>query len=176
MVIGENFIFIHVPKTAGQAVHRSLPRPRKNPWRTHQPLFRVDEETRKNKFAFGFVRNPWDRMVSLYHFVIQKPASRNPEQNRIRSQGFERCILDWNLDSGQIDALWYLDGCDYIGKFESLQTDFDEICDHLKIVRRVVGKINQSVHDDYRKYYTDEMIEIVSEKHKKTIEKFNYTF
>ena len=170
------YIFVHVPKTAGNAIHKSLPRPRRNPWKMHRALFQIAPENRIGKFAFGFVRNPWDRMVSLYHFCVQKHEPRNINQASLISNGFEKSLLTNTIDSGQRDAMWYLDGCDCIGRFERLQDDFDGICDILGVEHRTVGKINASKHDDYRTYYTPEMIDHVAEKHKRTIELFGYTF
>ena len=97
MVVNDNlrFIFVHVPKTAGQAIHRSLPRPRQNPWPTHTPR----HEVKQDYFSFGFMRNPWDRMVSLYHFMIQKHIVRDFDQAHLKELGVEKALLGEYLGS-----------------------------------------------------------------------------
>ena len=174
MIINDElkFIFVHVPKTAGQSLHRSFPRPRKNDIPTHTARHEVD----RDYFSFGFTRNPWDRMVSLYHFMAQKPVVRDFDQEHLRRIGFKNALFGEYLGDGQRDSFWWLDGCDYIGTFETLQNDYEAICMEIGIDAGIVGKINESVHNDYRKYYTPEMVDFVANKHAKTIERIGYTF
>jgi len=180
MVINEdlNFIFVHVPKTAGQAIHRSLPRPRRNPWLTHANLDDVDKG---DKFAFGFTRNPWDRMVSLYAFILQRTWP-DGLGDRVRTLGFKESLLNRQLGDfthprdGQNDSLLWLADCDYIGRFESLQEDFNTITGKLGIGPHSIGKMNESRHAHYRKYYDDVSVDFIGTVHKETIDRFGYTF
>jgi len=174
VVINEElkFVFVHVPKTAGQAIHRSLPRARKNPWPTHTILADIEKG---DKFAFGFVRNPWGRLVSLYHFMVQKSVVRDFNQEEIIRKGFKRSVMEVSM-SGQQDATYWLNGCDYVGRFENLQSDFDVICNKLNFKKRQVGKLNASIHKDYREYYDQETIDFVARMHKKTIDQYGYDF
>ena len=189
------FIFVHVPKTAGNAIEVSLPKcnRRKNrdlyrqmvPQEKHLHLEDVD---RDGMFKFGFTRNPWDRMVSLYHFRSQKDNQNNKfDQQRLRDYGFEKCLLTsilgenlppWDRPELTMtnDAMTWLEGCDYIGRYESLQEDFDRISEIIGLEQKDLPHTNSSRHIDYREYYTAEMVEYVAKTHKQTIEKFGYTF
>src|SRR3954451_16494371 len=70
------FIFVHIPKTAGTAVSEALgePRDRKHPSLEmiirdglgHHPVKKLFRRKIIGYFKFAFVRNPWDRAVSLY--------------------------------------------------------------------------------------------------------------
>ena len=197
MVINKeyNFIFVHVPKTAGNAIEVTLP---KCDRRKNRALFRemvprekhlhLEDAPSNGMFKFGFTRNPWDRMVSLYHFRSQKDNQNNKfDQQRLRDLGFEKCLLTsilgennppWNRPELNMtnDAMTWLEGCDYIGRYETLQEDFDKISEIIGLEKKELPHTNSSNHVDYREYYTDEMIEYVARTHKRTIEKFGYTF
>jgi len=191
----KGFIFVHVPKTAGNAIETSLPKCNR---RKDRKLFRsmvpgekhicLKDIDHKGLFAFGFVRNPWDRMVSLYHFRSQKDNQNNKfDQQRLRDLGFERCLMtgilgenhppwDQPLLNMTNDAMTWLSGCDYIGCYETLQEDFDRISEIIGIEQKDLPHTNSSKHGDYRDYYTPEMVCYVEETHKSTIERFGYTF
>jgi len=189
------FIFVHVPKTAGNAIEVSLPKcnRRKNrelyrqmvPQEKHIHLEDVD---RNGMFKFGFTRNPWDRMVSLYHFRSQKDNQNNKfDQQRLRDYGFEKCLLTsilginnppWDRPELNMtnDSMTWLEGCDYIGRYENLQEDFDTICRIIGLEQKQLPHTNSSNHIDYREYYTPEMVDYVAGTHKETIDRFGYTF
>jgi len=190
-----DFIFVHVPKTAGNAIEVTLPKCNR---RKNRILYRqmvpqekhlhLEDVGRNGMFKFGFTRNPWDRMVSLYHFRSQKDNQNNKfDQQRLRDYGFEKCLLTsilgenlppWDRPELTMtnDAMTWLEGCDYIGRYESLQEDFDRISKIIGLEQKMLPHTNSSRHIDYREYYTTEMVEYVAETHKQTIEKFGYTF
>lgn len=80
------------------------------------------------------------------------------------------------FDSGARDAMWYLDGCDYIGKVETLQEDFDKICKIIGVGQTTLANLNSSPHGDYRDFYDEESKDFISKVHNKTIERFGYVF
>ena len=174
MIIDDRYVFVHVPKTAGNAIIEAL-KPEKIYKPNHCPLFQAPDTG--DKFTFGFVRNPWDRVCSLYHFRLQSGVdARKPELDRLREDGFEKSLLGKGIGPNQQDAMHWLDGCDYIGRYESLQDDFNHICRVIGIEPRVLNRVNASEHEHYRSYYTREMIDFVAEKHKRTIQLFGYSF
>lgn len=92
MIYRDKFIFVHVPKTAGLSVSAALGGKDKK-LSTHTPLRCVPKGDR---FAFGFIRNPWARMVSLYRFLCQKNFKRtdNFNQEAVRQMGFKKWLMD----------------------------------------------------------------------------------
>ena len=138
----------------------------------------------KAYFKFGFVRNPWDRVVSLY-MRNEGVQSRHAEtfESFVRKLRYSSatCIhpsphinqLDWFVDpSGNVVA-------DYIGKFETLHQDWS-------VIRRRLGgdlpeilpnaKINPHKEKHYSVYYSDETRSIVAERFSLDIEYFGYKF
>jgi hypothetical protein len=115
-------------------------------------------------------------MVSLYHFCIQKPKTHKGYKPEIERAGFKHVLLNACLDTGQKDAMWYLDGVDDIGRFESFQKDFDRICEKIGVPKSNLPRKNASTHNSYREYYDQEMIDHVAKAHRHTIEQFGYNF
>jgi len=131
-------------------------------------------------FKFTFVRNPWDWQVSLYHFMLQSP---NHPQHRLisRMKSFDEYI-DWRINRDmelQFEFVYDTEGnkiVDFVGRFESLQNDFDEACRRLNIETATLPVINKSRHLPYREYYNERTRQMVAEAFKKDIETFHYEF
>ena len=69
-------VFIHVPKNAGTSIYEAFDMD--IPDNTHCPVtgyLASDGDRFFDSFSFGFVRNPWDRMVSAFHYLKHKPIS-----------------------------------------------------------------------------------------------------
>jgi hypothetical protein len=138
-------------------------------------------------FKFAFVRNPWDLQVSSYHHIRRE---RPHLMEHIEDfQEFIRWKLDperpyqFHVDTSielQSDYLIDLSGrvvVDFIGKYEKLQEDFDEVCRRIGIPRRVLPRKRQAKgRDAYREYYDDETAERVARRFRPDIERFGYEF
>lgn len=184
----DNFIFIHVPKTAGTSVVRTLGIPR-----IHETASdirnRLGARRWEGKFKFAFVRNPWDRAVSLFHFAAG--PSRGLCNSRYIALSFREWLkfayvdrhplyFDFPHSFGpQLEWISDLDGnviVDFVGRFENLRQDFATICARLGLSTAVLPHYGASKHDDYRSYYKDEDVDIIAKWYKKDIEHFGYAF
>lgn len=87
-----NAVFVHVPKNGGSAVS-SVFGGVSPEWPMHVPWRCLEAE---GKPGFGFIRNPWHRMVSLYYFLLRSPMRHrqrvDPEE--LRELGFKRWLLE----------------------------------------------------------------------------------
>jgi len=180
------YIFIHINKTAGTSINRALGMPIKNHMMAKEVIAKIGQDKWNTAYKFTLVRNPWDKAVSLYEYRKKK----NRTNIATRGIGFS----DWvKVTYGEKKDLSYYDvrgfqpqvdwlkdnenkiSMDFIGKFESLNKDFDQI-------RKVIGvdaglsHLNASERASYRSYYDDETRDIVAHWFREDIDTFGYEF
>ncbi len=184
-------IFVHIPKSAGSSVALSL-FGHQTGHRRYIDYWRDNPGKAKLYFKFTFVRNPWERLVSAYHFLRaggMSPGDRAwAEKHITRFSGFEDFIKGW-LTAGNIrrkhhfqPQYSFLVGTnshdvkvDFIGRVENFDADFRTVCDRLGI-QREGRRRNKSRHTDYRWYYSNETIEIVRRVYERDVVMFGYDF
>lgn len=132
-------------------------------------------------FKFGFVRNPWDRVVSLY---LRKQGLQMSEKMSFDEfvqwiqYSSSTCIhpvphvnqLDWLVDPhGNVLV-------DFIGRFERLNDDWNIISEKLKIRKDLPHKNSNPRQKHYTEYYTRKTRTVIEGKFKRDIEFFEYEF
>ncbi|EAI6637305.1 alpha-2,3-sialyltransferase [Campylobacter coli] len=187
-------IFIHVPKVAGSSIERVIYQTDK--WLVGHvkasDYTKFDKDKFDSYFSFGFVRNPYDRVVSAYHYLRNGGGTLGDEKwakkNIYKYNSFKEFVLDLkNIEIQNKILNWmhfipqYKFLCDnesnilvnFTGKFENLEEDFKKI---LKILNRKdqLMHINKSNHVDYKNYYNDVMYKIVREIYRDDFEIFDY--
>ncbi len=65
---------------------------------------------------------------------------------------------------------------DYTGRAEHMQESYDHISAKLEIPGRILGKINESQHGDYRQYYDSLLPDGVSGIYHRDLELFGQEF
>ena len=193
-------IFIHIPKTAGNSITKNLkslgdkdaynsPKISK-----HAKAFEVKELLGKkvwdDYFSFTFVRNPWDLMVSSYHWWLQKAPGikyHRKQAEEVKSLGSFDAFLGSDFGKYMINERygdmsdWYSGTenniiIDHIGKVETINDDWKKICYLNDLEYEPIPHINASKRKNYREYYNDQTRIIVENRFKRTIEKFGYEF
>ncbi|MBT8196149.1 MAG: sulfotransferase family protein [Bacteroidia bacterium] len=185
-------IFIHLPKCAGIAVSKALfgnYAGGHTRLEMHLSIFHPQEIL--SYFKFTIVRNPWDRLVSAYHFLEKGGFEENDkiwfEENLRQYRDFDDFVRNW-LNR---DTIWswhhfrpqfsyILDDnmkvpLDFIGYIENINDDFDIVCNKLG-VSNTLEKLNKSSHKDYREYYTDETRKLVEGVYAEDIKLLGYSF
>ena len=121
-------------------------------------------------FTFGFVRNPWDLVVSVYTYAIRQG---------MWLVNFERFLEEYvRIASDQTAFLCDADGgvtVDFVGRFESLAADFAHVAERLGIAPEL-PHLNRLAHRPYQAYYTPETRSIVADFHQRDIAIFGYAF
>lgn len=147
----------------------------------------LPKELYKGLYKFVFVRNPWDLQVSSYfHLRREHPAllASVPDFKAFLLLKFDphrtwNYLLDTSLER-QRDYLIDLHGkviVDFIGHYETLQEDFDYVCQQLGIKPiPLPHKRKATKREDYRCYYDDTSAAWVAEHYRADIELFGYQF
>jgi len=138
-------------------------------------------------FKFVFVRNPWDLQVSSWHHICRESPDSIPGirgfGDFLRYKFDSQRPYDFMLDISrelQSDYIVDLHGnriVDYIGRYESLQGDFDAVCDRIGVPRVVLPHARRAVdREDYRRYYDDAARELVAKHYAADIARLGYSF
>lgn len=212
MIIDNNkVIFIHIQKTAGTSITHALlsnligqetsgpmmdlPKHIQNEYGLrfdlkHASALKIQKHVGKDKwndyYKFAFIRNPWDRAVSAYHWG----HDHNKENKSVSFTEFARMLptspnnisATWGQASySQLSFISSLDGkiiVDDVFQFEkfdiALRTiNFKTGIDVVSTIKK--HKANRT-RKPYNEYYTEETKDIISNMFKIDIEYFGYKF
>lgn len=217
-------LFVHIPKTAGQSVEQFFLNHLGLSWETDRDQLLLGKNTSPcsgteklshlsaneytncgylcpDEFArlykFSFVRNPWERIVSEYRYrnYFQHRSFRDFLQNRLPRPGWTdkyRHVMP------QYDMLHDARGnllVDFVGRFETLQQDFDQVCARLGVndsrlphrnssdkksrnlkraVRNWLYFNGENSKENFADFYDAETTAIVGQLYRRDIETFGY--
>ena len=197
------FIFFAVPRTATHAVRQALRAHLDDGDWEQQALFgkeripvpgiaavrhghisfqqlksNLQAETWSSYFKFGFVRNPFDRYVSTCFFLNRRnPGFAGNEAGFMRQALGNTRFLQRVLVRPQHHLLTDDNGTlmmDYVGRYETLQESFDEICRHIGLAPSKLTRKNASRHRSYECYYDATLKQAVAGYYRKDFELFGY--
>ncbi|MGH1575618.1 sulfotransferase family 2 domain-containing protein [Planktotalea sp.] len=207
-----NYVFVHIPKTGGTALTLALegraakddiligdtPKAQKRKRRLanltpsgrlwkHSTLADIDgivsADELAEMFCFTLVRNPWDRVVSYYHW-LREQGFDHPAVELAKTLEFEPFVrhVDTVTAFRNSPAAHYMtdaagrERCDAYVRIECLRQDLKPLEAHLGF-ELTVGRVNRSERaDDYRSYYDDDLAEFVGALCADDIARFGYTF
>lgn len=219
-------IFVHVPKTAGQSIEQFFMDRLGLDWKNDREVLllqnnsdpalgteklahlaaseyvgcgHISQQDFDSYFKFAMVRNPWTRILSEYRYrnYFHHRSFKDFVLNKMPRPGFDdkyRHVMP------QYDLLYDADGrllVDFVGRFETLQQDFDRVCAALGIedsalphrnrsdkksrdlkrkLRNIIFMNGENQHDSLTDFYDDETRDAVAEYYRIDIETFGYQF
>ena len=184
----DNFIFIHINKTAGTSVGAALNLPLEH-MTAQQKIEELGREEWDKRFTFAIVRNPWGKVFSHYKYRVKTNQTglgdgHLPFQDWVRLAYRDQDRRYYNSNrkemfSPQVDWLTDKEGeicVNYIGRFEALQESFAEISKSLGKQLTLPHKKSSGGSKNYQSFYDDETAEIIRQIFAKDIELFGYSF
>jgi len=176
-------IFIHIPKNGGTTVKQVF---HKRAFCHHhtrlQDLHAYDGEI-EDAYKFAFIRNPYDRAVSYYRFVVRRYSERDlpktwklPHVHDSFLDFLRYAIPNWEVFKPQV---FWTEGVEfnYLGRFENFEQDLRAIGKEVNIKLGKIPVTNASKrHTDYRNYYCEESRGMVEEFFKEDFETFGYEY
>ena len=134
----------------------------------------IHEFDRQDYFKFTFVRNPWDRVVSLWN----QPAFRSI--NRLSGKSLKFFLEKYEPKSHEHGTTChdYLNygQMDFVGRFETRLQDLKYIFQNYDLIIDPGIHLKKTDHGPYQIYYDNQTRDLVSKKYRKDIEKFSYQF
>ncbi len=185
-------IFIHIPKCAGVAVSTALFNNLAGGHATarqYQLIFSPTDFA--NYFKFAVVRNPWDRLVSAFHFLkgggMDEVDRSWAAENLAPFDNFNDFVTQWVNKNNvrteihlrpQVEFLCRRNTLlvDFVGYFENLEHDFGCISSRLGMGDKILRKMNSSKRIDYKDYYTEQTKRIVADVYWDDIRVLGYNF
>ncbi len=175
-------IFIEVPKTGSTSIRDVLGHPPKPHLDISEIKAEIDDLIFEEYFKFGLIRNPWDRVVSLYlrneGLTMKDKMSFEDFVYWIQNSS-DTCIhptpkknqLDWFTDvNGQILV-------DRIYKFEKLEEAWEDISKKINVYHQL-PHLNKNANKKrhYTEFYTLKTKEVIERKFAIDINYFSYQF
>jgi hypothetical protein len=188
-------LFIHIPKTAGMSMEKALGLNMRWPNKSLKKLFGphnglqlqhitcsqaltlnlIPKNKFNNYFKFAFVRNPYDRAVSEYHF----DRRWNKKTQNLSFVQFLRYMKNNSLYCHYMPQYLFIHNnnklqVDFVGKFENLEEDWAYIANKLNLKDKSLPFINKGDRKEYMSYYDEESIKLVNEIYKHDFVLLNY--
>jgi len=208
-----HFLFIHVPKTGGNSIQNILADYSEDTLtadkeyqdgverfelsnstyklRKHSKLTRyrkvLPTGIYRQLFKFATIRNPWDKMISMY-FSPHRGTGQWDREEFILLINNVPTLQDYVTLPSFRDRLEKKLGLparprpldrdiDYLIRFENLNDDFKEVCKKTGLPAAPELPVhNRSIRKHYSSYYDDELRELVGRKFSNEIDYGGYRF
>ena len=207
-LLNDKFLFVHINKSGGGVITNNM---KKNGvakiigfHRSLEKMLNIAKEKHKldinNLFTFTMVRNPFERMLSMYLFY-HKNNFNSPEffsGNNEIDNDFNKWIdfiysdkFDKNRIHSDVNILkycfsnqlnWLKDKHGNLMKIDKiLRFEKDEYEDLFGNIMKLKNydtktKVHPTKHKHYSQYYNKKSIELVTKHYQEDLDYFNYTF
>ena len=134
-------------------------------------------------FVFTLVRNPWDRMVSYYHWLrdqtFDHPAVRlakGVEFSAFLNDRTTRASLGHDGAAAYVSDSQGVDRCDLYLRLEHLAEDLPKLEAGIGVKLGLIDHVNRSERGAYQGYYSGQDAALVGDVFGADIARFGYRF
>ena len=199
MILTKDFVFIHLPKTGGTFVRRTLEQFAPASWDAEyfegHPTVEDIPPSHQGLPVIGMIRNPWSFYVSWYSFLCEKVEDYEyfnvvSGGGKLSFQETMRNILESEpVKSSGWGGFTYLVDFTYREKlrsvryvrFEDLREQFVAALDEVSVVPDALRQallaspvINASKHKSAASYYDEELVGLIRDRDRPAFEMFGY--
>ncbi len=192
----EKLLFVHIPKNAGNSVRRVCKKKNiriitHNIRRRNKRLLAYYRDKNQRVHAFCVCRNPYDRVVSAYFYLLNQARHRKDMADRQRFidpyEGFTDFVLN-GLREAAKEQLHFLPQVFWIRnsegtpqiesvlRMENLQKDFDAFCQKMNLKPVPLDITNTSARQPWSEYHTPETKKVVEAIYREDFDFFGYGF
>ncbi len=185
-------IYVHIPKAAGVSINKALFGNYGGGHRTVHAYKRIfGPALFKQYYTFTFVRNPYSRLISAYRFLkdggFNEKDRKWASENLSQFDDFNEFVKEW-LDETTIWSYTHFKPqyyficdfdlkpeVDFIGKVETIDTDFEKVCNTLGVPNNLaVNNKGRPDNTKWEDFYSRESLEKVARVYHQDFELFNY--
>lgn len=197
--IEKKFLFVHIPKTAGNSIQNILKHysedkivcfnslqdgverfevRNKNFPSIHKHSSLLDyyqvlsPDVFHSIYKFAVIRNPWERMISYFFSPHRQTQNWNRDEfiNLLEKVPTMFYYLNtYGLPSSKPEV-------NFVMRFENLENDFRKVSQILELENFQLPIRNKSNREDYWKYYDSELVDMVANKYAAEIDYAGYSF
>ncbi len=196
-----NFLYVHIPKTAGNAIQNILRdysedrivcekpgqdgverfqvRNEKYQLEKHSTLKDYQRELPPavftGLFKFCCVRNPWERAISFYF----SPHRGDVTWDR---GAFKKLVAEivpasaFVILDERARATSPFENVDFVIRYETIDEDFRQVCERIGIPAAQLPVRNKSAREHFTHYYDAELVDLVRARFADDIDYFGYEF
>jgi hypothetical protein len=170
---GLKYAFVHIPRTAGWSICEALPHDGQPRCGWH--CSRGEYGSLEGFYVFTVVRNPWDRLVSLNHYMFDRYGGPQPMPHfleQLQQQNLDRTSAVEPTQSRFLDGPF-----SRILRYESLLLEWPILLAEMGLEWRELPRHHVSkVRFPYRDYYDRASRERVGEICAEEIRRFGWEF
>lgn len=172
------WLWLRIHKTAGTSIYSKLQHDcinlskGKHQLEAKQWINTISEEEIKNYLIWSFVRNPYDRFMSMATMFSVDPNRFAKEFHSIRDRKeiIQRHTLPQHLYTHHEGKSMLT----YTFKVENIQDHFDFLCDKIRIPKTELPHLNKTEHEPWRKVFNGKTIKFINEYFELDFQYFNY--
>lgn len=176
-MIIKNLIFIHPPRCGGTSIESSFKW--ENELEKHLSASSIKKKIGEKQwgelFKFAIIRNPFDKVISMYHARCYRKFRKGIEFESLEQ--FLSFIPRIPTEEGIQCSDFINEDIDFIIRYETRNSDLDRLYEEFGIkIDKNINIRQTNRFNNYKIYHNQNTIELVKLKFKDDIERFGYQY